>query len=418
MTITRALLRALATKHADTITVANTWATGDTVTITINTKAFVITIGTLVTTTQVATTIKEAVNGSDLTDTSASCFPSIDDGGAQGIEEFAELTATSSSAVVTLTANTAGVPHTITCTENTVGTGTATLANSIVASGPNYYNNVNNWDEGSVPAAADDAYVDNDDESILYGLSNAGATLTSFNVGASFIGEIGLPKENDNGYTEYRGDYLAIDASAINVGRGDGPGSGRLKINSGTVQTAIEVIKTGGAVETGLPAFIWKGSHASNTVSVKDGSFGAAVYGGETATIATLNQSGGSVFVGSGITLTTVLKSAGSYVGNHPSGATITTFTNSGGDATLFGAGVITTLNVTGGLVRSNLTGTITAMNVGGRGPAQVDMRGDPTTKTVSTLTLDPGGEVLIVPGKVTFTAIAIGAKVSRIRAD
>lgn len=414
MTISRALLRALATAHVDTITVADTWAAGDTVTITINTRAFVITIGSLVTTTQVATTIKQALNGEDFTDTTASCFPTIDDDGAQGIPEFTDLEATVSGSVVTITAQTAGVPHTITCAEDTAGTGTATLANDTVASGPNFYNNVNNWTEGSVPAAADDVYVDNTDESILYGLSNAGATLTSMHFGASYSGYVGLPKENADGYTEYRADYLAIDVTTLKIGEGEGQGSGRIKIDCGSVQTTVEQIKSGSPAENGLPATIWKGSNASNVVNVKDGSFGAAVYGGETATIATLRQSGGSVFCGAGVTLTTVVKDGGSAVLN----SAATTITNADGDMAIYGSGAITTLNATGGTVNSNTSGTITTANVGGRGAATLDFSNDPTPRTVSTLALDVGADVAWVPGTMTFTAITVSTRASRIRVE
>ncbi|WP_460997028.1 hypothetical protein, partial [Staphylococcus aureus] len=51
---------AVDTKDAWTGTVADTWAAGDTATCSTNGKSLVVTIGSLVTPTQVATTIKEA----------------------------------------------------------------------------------------------------------------------------------------------------------------------------------------------------------------------------------------------------------------------------------------------------------------------------------------------------------------------
>ena len=59
----------------NTVTIANTWATSDTATLTINGKSLVVTIGSLVTTAQVATTIQQAVEGISFTDTTASVTP-------------------------------------------------------------------------------------------------------------------------------------------------------------------------------------------------------------------------------------------------------------------------------------------------------------------------------------------------------
>jgi hypothetical protein len=95
-------------KQTYTITVANTWAQNDTATITIDNVAFIVTIGTLVTTAQVATTIQQALSGTTLTDTSASCTIAVADGGAALIPQFSEFTATVSSSVVTLTGNGTG----------------------------------------------------------------------------------------------------------------------------------------------------------------------------------------------------------------------------------------------------------------------------------------------------------------------
>ena len=121
-------------RQKDTITVALVWGTSDTVTITINGQDLVITIGANTTTAQVATTIKEAINGSTLTDTTASASPSIADGGGQGIAEFLEISASIDSATPSVvdieggqTGN-ADKPFTMTVTESTAGTGTATEA--------------------------------------------------------------------------------------------------------------------------------------------------------------------------------------------------------------------------------------------------------------------------------------------------
>jgi hypothetical protein len=222
---------AVATKDVWTITVANTWATGDTGTITINGKDLVVTIGTLVTTAQVATTLKEAWESGTFTDTTASKIPQ---GGGTSIPEMAELTATVSGSTVIITADTAGVPHTISVSESTAGTGTLSISHTTTATGPNYWNNVDNWAEGSVPTTGDDVVIDRP-VSILYALDNNADTLTSLTIGERFSASsyIGLPFRTSSGYEEYREDQLKVGATTITC-RG---ASGRVKINTGSAQT-------------------------------------------------------------------------------------------------------------------------------------------------------------------------------------
>jgi hypothetical protein len=128
---------AAAVAEVNTITVANTWAQNDTCTITIHGVTLVVTVGTLVTTAQVATTIQEAWEGATLTDGSASVAPT---GGGPVLRDHGNLTATVSGSVVTLTADRAGerfnTNSAMTVTESTAGDGTATLANSTPAAGP------------------------------------------------------------------------------------------------------------------------------------------------------------------------------------------------------------------------------------------------------------------------------------------
>ena len=66
---------AAATKAQYALTMTGTFVAGETITITMNSKTLVVTIGTLVTLTQVATTVKEAWQSSTFTDTTASCVP-------------------------------------------------------------------------------------------------------------------------------------------------------------------------------------------------------------------------------------------------------------------------------------------------------------------------------------------------------
>jgi len=383
---------AVATKDVWTITIANTWATSDTATVTINGKDLVVTIGSLVTTTQVATTIKEAFNGTTLTDTTASVLPAS---GGPSIPEFAELTATSSGAVVTLTANTAGVPHTISVTESTAGNGTATGSHATTATGPNYWDNVDNWADGSVPVSTDDVVIDRP-VSILYGIDQNAVTLTSLTITERFTGDsvfIGLPVRNASGYEEYREDELKIGATTCTI-RG---GSKRIKINNGSVQTALSVHESGNAADTSRGAIQWRGTHSSNVVNVYGGSFYAAANGGDLATIATFRQTAGTAVLSSGCTLTTIDKSGGTLTTD----AAATTVTNDGGTLTIR-QGAHTTLNANGGTVNYLGTGTVTTLVVGNKATFSAD--GNTAGLAVTNTTLRPESTVIDTAQRITFS--------------
>lgn len=388
---------AVATKDKWTITIANTWAGADTATITINGNDLVITIGTLVTTAQVATTIQQAFSGTAFTDTTASCLPAA---GGPSIPEFNQITATVSGSVVTLTANTAGVPWTISSTETTAGTGTATAAHAITATGPNYFDNVDNWSGGAVPTGSDDVFFDDGNVDCLYGLDQNATTLTSLTISARYTGKIGLPIKNGSGsaqYAEYRDTYLKISATTVTIGRGTGNGSGRIKINFGTVQTAISVFNTGSRTESGFPSLMLRGTNASNVLNVYNGDVGVAILAAETATIATLRQVGGTVYCGSGVTLTTITKSGGTLTTE----SAATTVTNEGGDFTAKG-GAHTTINMQGGTLYYESSGTITTLSVYQNGTANFNNTN--ITRTVTNCNLSAGGTITDRLRTCTFT--------------
>ena len=96
--------------------------------------------------------------------------------------EFAEITASSSTDTVTLTGDTAGKPFTVS-KSTSGGTGTMGSVTAVTAAtGPNHWDNANNWKEGSVPVAGDDVIID-EGPSILYALDQNAVTLTTLKIG-------------------------------------------------------------------------------------------------------------------------------------------------------------------------------------------------------------------------------------------
>lgn len=404
---------ALATYEKKTITVANTWATSDTGTITINGNDLTVTVGAATTTADVAAALVAAFNGSaavgtETRNTTGNLIP-----------EFNEITATLSGSTVILTHDTAGVPFTATVSENTAGTGTLAIADTITAQGPNYWNSADNWSGATVPVDGDTVVISSGSVDILYGLNQTSVSLATLRIEQGYTGKIGLPHRNANGYNEYRTTYLTLgdvgDAQAMTVyvGSGEGAGSGRIKIDNGDAQTTLVVYNTGNPVETGVPSLLFKGTHASNAATVNKGSVGFAVLGDETAASTavlttlsvgyTTNPAGDStVRCGLGCALTTVDQSGGKLEIN----SAATTITKTGGDLTLAGNGVtVTTLNERGGTTYVTGTTTITTANLSNAGV--LDYSRDMRSKTIANAVNIYGNQAKFIdPYKVTGSVV------------
>lgn len=397
----RWLGRALTRLQVDTITVADTWTGTDTVTLTINGKSLILTVGTDDTTDQVAKAIKEMWNGEAQTGTGDHTFSET----GNNVAEFKEAVATVAASVVTIKSLSAvGAPFTLAATAVTGGDGDVTKATATTPTGPNWVDNADNWDTGAVPTTGDEAFVDNTDVSLLYGLDQiSGNVLASFTAALSFIGTIGLAKTNPAGYAEYRPDFLDLDVTLAKLGNATGTGSGRIKLNFGTVQTALTVIDAGAPLEDGIPAVIVKGTNASNTIEVKRGTVGVALFGGEVSTFLTATVNGGETEFGDGLTLGTVFCGSATVRIN----SAVTTITQTGGRVDVRNAGTIGTWTITGGVANYNTSGTATAVIVG---PGSLDFSGDLSPRTITTLTINRGVG-FNDPGKtLTPTNVVIGA--------
>lgn len=323
---------------------------------------------------------------------------------ASTIKEFTEVTWSVVSSSISGTAATAGVPFTVTSgVSGGVGTFGA-FSTTTASAGPNDWSTAANWSTGSVPVGADDVYIENTSSSILYGLDQHTVTLTSLHVRATFTGTIGLPNVNSGGYYEYRPTYLQVSATTLNVGQGPGAGSGRVKIDVGTAQTTVNVFNTGTTSETNVESFLFKGTHASNVVTVNKGSVAIAPFASDTAVVATLvvgyqtNQaSDATVRAGTGTTLTTV----DVYGGTLTAFSNITTVNQYGGTFILY-TGTWTTLNCWGGKAYCRSTGTFATNNVGNKGT--LDCSADGRTKTFTNVTMYAGASLLDPNHTVTFS--------------
>ncbi len=302
-----------------------------------------------------------------------------------------------------------GIPFAVTL-ETTEGDGspsgseTFTQSTPTAATGPAFWSNAENWSTGALPANGDDIVLENSSASVLYGLDQSAVALASLSIDQSFTGTIGLPRTRSGGSVEYRETYLRIGATSVHIGRGQGAGSGRIKLDTGAAQCAVHVHNSGNPAEAGLKSILWKGTHAANAATINKGSFGAAVFAGETATLATLKEGFRTnaigdcdVLLGAGCTLTNITKTGGTLEIN----SGFTSLTQSAGE-TVINAGTPGTMTISGGAVRYKTNGAYTQATLASGG--ELDFRQDLRTRTGANTTLRAGA-VLRDPAKtVTFT--------------
>lgn len=385
-------------KQIDTITVAGTWAANDTVTLTINGKDIVVTIGSEVTTTQVASAIKNAWNASARLDGSGSPNASSNAGG-QEFGEFSEAVATSSSSIVTITANTSGKPFTLAVTEATVGDGTATEATSQAATGKHFWNNLDNWDTGAAPVNDDVLVFRDSNVSCKYGLPNGSLEVTIQQY-QTYTGELGLPRVNvDNQpkpYFEYRQRYVRLDdagggtdiAHRFGIGQG-GTGSPLINLRHTAVKCSPVVYNTGTPLgnRPGTKALNICATVNTSTLNILNGSVDFSSQDSQTTAFVIVNQALGD---SSGID------------GLYTVGAVAQV---SGGRMLIGGSGAIATIYARGGTLRlQNQTGTITTLQIHGPGVVEYE-----STATLATLYLFSGGTFDARPAQAAFTVSNAG---------
>lgn len=390
MAVNRWLGRAKAVAQVETITIGGTIAALDTFTVTINGKSITI----AATNTSAATTaglLADALN--------AETAPA----------EFAEVTWAADGATVVGTCDTAGLPFEITTTDSS-GASTIGRATTTAATGPNHWDNVNNWSAGTAPAAGEEVYIDNSAVSILHALNQSGVALDELRIASSFTGTIGLPATNSGGYPEYRLTHLDIDTVLLQVGYGAGTGSGRIKLSTSSSSLVAEILSTGSPIE-GSHALIIKDTHASSVWDIRSGSVGFATFGGNAAAI-------GAMTIGKPATVE--IGVLATQAGNLVSFGTLTTYGEASnvyvkdGTAELNGPLPPDLTDVSGGTCKYNCSGTCTAVLIG---PGTLDASNDLSARTFTATTLRRDG-TLTDPGRtITHTgAIAISG-VNEVRA-
>jgi hypothetical protein len=310
-------------------------------------------------------------------------------------QEFVEIVWTSNANVITATAAKPGKPFAL-AVSATGGTGTMSTAVTNAGSGPNDVSVAANWSGGALPATGDDIVFDTGNSDALYGLAQSAVTPNSMTILPGYTGKIGLPAVNaDNAsapYFEYRPQYLQYGTSGVGgtVNVTINGGAGRIKLDQGTAPAVWNVLNSAQRIESGVPAILLKGSNAANALNLNRGDVGVAFFGGEMATLLTVNvgyetnpAGDSSLWLGSGVTLANaaIVQTGGNFTVNSATSGTAT-ITQYDGNLTLQ-SGAQTGLTVLGGTCIYNSTGTLSGTPVIG-GSGTLDFSQDLRSKTVT----------------------------------
>ena len=389
--------QAVPVAQVDTLTVGGT-AASQTYTTTINGKDVAYTATGSQTNNEIAAAIQEALDAAD-------------------IEEFGEYTFTVAANVITATGPDDGTPVTISVAVS-AGTGTFVKATTTTATGPNHWSNVDNWSGGSLPVNSDNVYFRDNAVDVLYDIDQNAVTLALLDFDSTYTGKVGLPDfhgavAGGATYSEYRETFLKIGATAVNISRGTGPGSARIRLNTGTAQTTVRLYGTAQPEQSGGVAFDFLGTHAANQLIASRGTFGVATKPGTTATIAAakIGSQGAAVsdvqgVFGDGCTLTDLRMTGGTLEVRNG----LATGLMTDGDLTISGsAGVSTSLAAHGGRVNYDTSGTLVSY-YGGTG-SLIDFSRIAVTRTVTAAELVPNAG-WNDPGKV----VTVGGSGIRVR--
>jgi len=241
-----------------------------------------------------------------------------------------------------------------------------------------------NWVPSGVPVATDDVSIPAGSNAITAGLDQSAVALGEVTVEKGYSAAIGLATS-----------YLKLDPNSFRFA-----GTGESYIDLETSPTTINpvILATKSNVTAGKRGLYLLGDDIG-TLEVYGGIVGLAAQLGETTTVATLRLlgSGANVWIGNGVTLTTL----DVFKGQAELKPALTTLNVHAGKVVTEEDGTITTATVRGGELVCNSSGTITTLNIEG---GIVDFIQAGKARTVSNTKQNPGSTLIIDEAIVTIT--------------
>lgn len=415
--------------QVETITVAGSWATGNTGTVTVNGKDLIVTAGAAVATTDIAAAIAAAINAANATDSLVGTESR--NVGGQEIAEFQDFSAEAVASTVVLTGTTAGKPFVVSVSDT--ASGSLATTTTVAATGPNHADNADNWSGATLPATGDTMQFDSGEVDCLYGLGYFRTNTIDFHFvrTTDYTGQIGLPVvDDDTGGPQYRTRFLQLyDTGGLKdvtfvAGAGGGAG-GITRLDGASQQVNSLTVLDAGAIDSANPSVEYAGgtldalivrrghvvidpeqaSMAGTTISavtigapsMQDADTlvvlgDATLYSASTA----FNVASGTVIAWSSLTNATPI--------------TVTVF---GGSLEAKGAN-LNTVNVKGGTFTWSGSGTFATFTLAVWTGATLDLSTDQRTKTFGTLNAY-GRSVLLMGIYVSATITPVGCSIDQV---
>lgn len=303
---------------------------------------------------------------------------------------FSPITAAVDSGVspsndITLTADEAGFPFTVTASVSGGSGSIGSVTQDATATGPNHWSNADNWSLARLPDNGDRVFVAVPGTRLCWDLDRSGESPTELwsrlrvvgdvRIGLSFSG-VATSADGDtvsSAAPEYRDQYLKAAITTVDVLPDPSvsvvTGSARLHVHNtdtvGSIATVRATAQT--AADTARPAICLLCDSANADLYVSSARAGVGVAKGnpgETATIGEVTvddpTNGSRLFLGEGVTHSTFVQNGG--VSEIDSAATMPSITVNGGTCTVAGDQAVTALIANGGTVIANTTGTIATL--------------------------------------------------------
>lgn len=264
----------------------------------------------------------------------------------------------------------------------------------------NTWSTAGNWSLGTVPVTGEKVWITGavSTLAITAGLNQSAVTLAELNIVSDYTGTTALIGTATA--------YLQIGATIVNIGlpspNGTGAGSGRIKLDLGSVASRIAIFSTAGSgVDSSnvLEPVRIIGTNATNIINIYNGVVGVATTNpNEQATLDKVTVTGGRLNCGPRVTLDEVWNKGGTITTR----SGITVLYQYSGTPTTYGDVAIATAYVYGGnLIANNRKGSgseITTLYMRG---GTLDVSQNPEPIAIGTLNYRKGQLIQSQPGQI-----------------
>jgi hypothetical protein len=266
----------------------------------------------------------------------------------------------------------------------------------------NTWSTAGNWSLGTVPVNGEKVWITGavSTYAITAGLNQSAVTLAELNIVSDYTGSTALIGTATA--------YLQIGATIVNIGlpspNGTGAGSGRIKLDLGSVASRIAVFSTAGSgVDSTnvLEPVRIIGTSASNILNIHDGVVGVAMTNpSEQSTLDKVTVTGGRLNCGPRVALDEIWNKGGTITTR----SGITVLYNYSGTTTAYGDAAIATSYAYGGnIIANNRKGSGSEITTQYMRGGVLDVSQNPEPIAIGTLNYRKGQLIQSQPGQISI---------------